>query len=429
MKKRIIAMLMAVMILTGLFSGFSVSAVGGKCGDNAYWSISGNVLTITGKGAIYDYTAPAQTPFDNPPWIPYSDNVNTVVVSKGITRIGRENFAVWPEYISITLPDGLLEIGEAAFAENTFKKITIPNSVTKIGWCAFADNNELEEVILSKNLKEIGSHAFVGCNNLKKITIPAGVTKIGEHALGYWGTYFPGHCGGCGHVADPKFHDDPYRIGLTIYCEKGSAAHKYAVSEQMNFRFTNVCEKFTDVLKTDWYHKNGAIHYCVDKKLFSGTSATTFGPTKNMTRAMFVTVLGRLHGQSVNHKVTTAFIDVKKNQYYTGYVKWAYENEIVAGTSKRKFEPNANITREQICAMMLRYSNYAGIRIKQFYKVITFSDADRISAWASDAVRACQQGGLVTGEKVGSSYRFRPKGSASRAEVATIMMNYSKTYK
>ncbi len=376
MKKRVVSMALALLLVLSLCSILSVSAVSDKCGPNAYWAYSNGVLTISGSGAVYlDYGA----------W--FSNlNISSVVIQKGITSIGSDFFVYsYSGITSVHLPEGL---------------------------------------------KEIGDHAFAGQALLKELYIPSTVTKIGKHAFGKNCDVVMAMCEGFYDADWPDkngYEQKGYSFKPVIYGKTGSTAEKYA--KQNGIAFKAVCDKFTDVVKTDWYHKNGAIHYCADKKLFSGTSATTFGPTKNMTRAMFVTVLGRLDGKSVNHNVKTAFTDVKKNQYYTGYVKWAYENEIVSGTSKTKFEPNANITREQICAMMQRYSNYAGIRIKQYYKVMTFTDAAQISSWAKDAVRACQQGGLVTGEKVGASYRFRPKGNATRAEVATIIMNFAEKHK
>ena len=184
---------------------------------------------------------------------------------------------------------------------------------------------------------------------------------------------------------------------------------------------------FTDVKKKDWYYN--AVNFAVSNNLFAGTSPTTFGPNDKMTRAMFVTVLGRLDGVAVNHKVTTKFTDVKKNQYYTGYVKWGTDNGIVAGLSDTSFGPNANITREQICALMVRYCGYADIALQKVNAAIAFKDAGDISSYARAAVKACQQGGLVNGEAAGGGWNFRPKGNATRAEVATIIMNFVKTYK
>ncbi|MBQ6947577.1 MAG: S-layer homology domain-containing protein [Clostridia bacterium] len=192
--------------------------------------------------------------------------------------------------------------------------------------------------------------------------------------------------------------------------------------------WVNTSEVFKDVSKKDWFYKNGAIDYVYNNGLFSGTAADTFGPEENMTRAMFVTVLGRLEGCKVSINKAVRFMDVKKNQYYTGYVHWAADNGIVSGVSDADFGPDENITREQICAMLVRYCEYAKVTLEEVNDAVTFTDAKEISKYARSAVKICQKGGLVNGEKVTEGYRFRPKGNATRAEVATILMNFAKRY-
>ena len=185
---------------------------------------------------------------------------------------------------------------------------------------------------------------------------------------------------------------------------------------------------FDDVQKSDWFYKNGAINFVYNNDLFKGTSKSKFSPNDNMTRAMFVTVLGRLDGVKVNNKVTTRFVDAPKGQYYTGYVKWAADNGIVNGVEDAEYGPDQNITREQICVMMTRYCAYARVELEQLNKSITFKDSADISSYARAAVSLCQQSGLVNGEKSGNGYKFRPQGNATRAEVATILMNFAKKY-
>lgn len=187
----------------------------------------------------------------------------------------------------------------------------------------------------------------------------------------------------------------------------------------------DVVSVFTDLKAKDWYVKNGAIGFAYNQGLFKGTSDTTFGPDDPMTRAMFVTVLGRLHGVQADNKAATPFTDVLKGQYYVGYVKWANANGIVKGTSNTTFSPDANVTREQICAMMLRYCDFADITLQKVNPAMNFADAKKISGYARAAVTACQRGGIVNGKEGG---KFDPLGNATRAEVATILMNFSKNY-
>jgi len=184
--------------------------------------------------------------------------------------------------------------------------------------------------------------------------------------------------------------------------------------------------RFEDVDEDDWYYE--AVEFVVGEGLFNGTSATKFSPDANMTRGMFVTVLGRLHGVKET-KASTQFTDVKKSAYYSGYVAWAAKNGIVNGISDTKFAPDANVTREQIAVMMVRYMSFAKISAKKVNTKITFKDASSISGYAKSAVATCQTGGIVNGIKVSGGYNFNPKANATRAQVATIMMNFCENYK
>ncbi len=178
---------------------------------------------------------------------------------------------------------------------------------------------------------------------------------------------------------------------------------------------------FKDVPKKAWYYD--AVYYTVDRGIFKGITATTFEPDTPMTRAMFVATLSRMAGVTVNNNVKTVFSDVKSGQWYTGAVKWASDNDIVAGADG-KFMPNDPITREQICTILVTYAKYKKITLAAKQPAVTFKDASKISKWAKSAVTTCQRAGLVTG----SNGFFNPQGKATRAEVAQILMNFDKNF-
>ena len=184
-------------------------------------------------------------------------------------------------------------------------------------------------------------------------------------------------------------------------------------------------EIFKDIKKGDWFVKNGAIDYAYNNGFFKGVTDTTFEPDTSVTRGMFVTVLGRLHGVK-EEKAKTQFADVKKSAYYSGFVAWAAKAGVVTGATPTAFEPEKSVTREQICAMMYRYCDYADIKLQNLQKAVTFGDAREISSYAKKAVDACQRGAIVSGKGGG---KFDPQGNATRAEVATILMNFCKNYK
>ncbi len=184
-------------------------------------------------------------------------------------------------------------------------------------------------------------------------------------------------------------------------------------------------KQFGDI-KKDWYY--AAVDFAYNSNLFTGITTTQFSPDGKMSRAMFVTVLGRLTGVEVNNNITTRFTDVKKGEYYTGYVDWASRYGIVNGISDTKFDPNSNISREQICVMMVRYMEFSGICLRNDSPAVTFKDSAKIAGWAKDAVTACQRGGIINGIKVSGGYEFDPTGHATRAQVATIIYNYVQNY-
>ena len=184
--------------------------------------------------------------------------------------------------------------------------------------------------------------------------------------------------------------------------------------------YKDATDKFYDIGANDWYVKNGAIDFVYTTGLFAGTGEHTFSPNASMSRAMLVTVLGRLSGVEVNHKVTTRFVDVQKDTWYTGYVAWAADNGIVSGMTEFTFAPDEAINREQICKILESYCKFEkNFELKATEKYQRFADEDSISSWAKSAVKACQMADVVNGKDGG---KFDPHGKATRAEVATIMM-------
>ena len=178
---------------------------------------------------------------------------------------------------------------------------------------------------------------------------------------------------------------------------------------------------FTDVAEDAWYYEYVA--YVYRNNLFLGTSDTTFEPDTTMTRAMFVRLLANYEGVDFTQyeDAELPFTDVDMDEWYGTAVAWAYENEVVLGTSETTFNPGDEITREQMCLMLVNYMNYKEITLTVSDEEISFTDADQIADWAKEAVEFCAAAGIVKGPGDGS---FNPKGIASRAEVATLITNF-----
>lgn len=180
---------------------------------------------------------------------------------------------------------------------------------------------------------------------------------------------------------------------------------------------------FMDAPKDSWYYD--AVEYCAENGLFSGTAAGRFSPDNTMTRAMLVTVLWRLDGeQSPSNKAE--FTDVTDGNWYTDAVAWASENGIVYGVGKGRFNPDGNVTREQIATILRRYADYKGFDTSKTADLSSFPDVSQISAYAREAMSWANAEGLIVGNQSAGKLILQPTGNATRAQVASILMRYVK---
>ena len=182
--------------------------------------------------------------------------------------------------------------------------------------------------------------------------------------------------------------------------------------------YKNQIPAFTDV-NNHWAKDN--MLFVVSRGLLSGTSATTFSPNTGMTRGMFVTALGRLAGVDPTDYQASMFIDVKEDAYYAPYVNWAAKTGVVSGTTDTAFAPDTNINREQMAVIMKNYATKLGYTIPKTLEVVNFADSAQISSWAKDAVKSMQQAGILAGK---TNNCFDPAGTATRAEVATVLRRF-----
>lgn len=173
---------------------------------------------------------------------------------------------------------------------------------------------------------------------------------------------------------------------------------------------------FADVASDEWYAD--AAVYCRDNGFISGTSDTTFSPDMPMTRGMLATILYRLAGTPSleNENLGYPFADVPGDSWYANGVYWARQEGIVEGYDEHQFAPNDPVTREQLAAVLWRYAGSPAAEVST-----SFADESSISSWAVAAVQWAQTNGYVTG--VGNQ-RFDPSGTATRAQVALILMRY-----
>ena len=173
-------------------------------------------------------------------------------------------------------------------------------------------------------------------------------------------------------------------------------------------------KSFNDVKDSDWFAD--AVEFASSHELFQGVAEGEFAPKLPMTRAMLVTVLYRLEDEP-DAAGTIHFDDVADNTWYSDAVAWAAEAGIVQGTGDG-FDPNANVTREQIATILYRYAQKIGLDTSAKGDISRFSDGAKVSSWASDAMAWAVSVGLFRGDDTNS---LNPQGDATRAEVATLL--------
>ena len=185
------------------------------------------------------------------------------------------------------------------------------------------------------------------------------------------------------------------------------------------------CANFLDVDPRAWYHEG--IDFAVSNGLFNGVSSSRFGVDSTMTRAMFVTVLWRMQG-SPEVEGGKTFTDVPAGTWYTDAVAWASSQGIVNGTSDTTFSPDAGITREQMAVLMYRYAQWLKLPTDASGSLASFPDAAKVSGYATEALAWATKLGIVTGTTAGNTIILKPQGSATRAQVATILMRFILAY-
>lgn len=186
--------------------------------------------------------------------------------------------------------------------------------------------------------------------------------------------------------------------------------------------FTEITEQpadlpFGDIASSAWYAE--AVRYVYENGMMNGTSANTFSPNATTNRAMIVTILYRLENEPAAS--ASGFTDVAAGSYYADAVAWAAANGIVNGVSETSFAPNAPVTREQLAAILYRYAQLKGYDVTASGSLNGYADASQTSSYAVAAMQWANAEGLISGI---SSTVLDPQGSATRAQVATILMRF-----
>ena len=189
----------------------------------------------------------------------------------------------------------------------------------------------------------------------------------------------------------------------------------------------DVTQMFTDVEK-NWAYPG--IQYCVTHGIMGGMGDGTFAPTGTTTRAQIVQILYNLEGTPAVSG-TTPFTDLTAN-WYKPAILWAYQNNVVAGTSPTTFDPEGPVTREQIAVILTQYM-FNVLKMERTWTpadLSTFPDGAQVSGWAKEAMQDAVALGLINGTKAPDGLVYLdPQGSATRQQVATILMNFCQNVK
>lgn len=250
--------------------------------------------------------------------------------------------------------------------------------------------------------------------------------------------------GGSGHVHDYTYRTDTVyptciNAGYTEHFCACGESYRDGYTAALGHNYVNgVCSRcgnvegtcdggdacpskpYHDVDTGRWYHEG--VDYAIAHGLMNGVGNGMFEPESSMTRAMLVTVLWRYAGSPAEG--TNTFVDVKPNQWYTQAVAWAAKYGVVNGVGHGMFEPDGNVTREQMAAILYRYANGVGIDTSARGNLAAFPDRNQVSSYAVDALSWCNAKGIIGGTKEGGVDYLDPQGFATRAQVATILMRY-----
>ena len=396
---------------------------------------------------------------------------------------------------SYVIPDGVTSINDAAFVNCTsLTSVTIPDGVTNIGYEVFAGCTSLANMVLPNGVTRIGAEAFEWCTSMKNITIPDGVMSIGYDAFlnckSLTNVYFTGteeawngitidggndalknaniHYNYVSHTHSYKdivtaptctakgytthtcacgdSYVDTYTDALGHAWDNGKVAKEPTETETgvKTFACTrcgetrtetipatgsdvDVTQMFTDVAK-NWAYPG--IQYCVTHGIMGGMGDGTFAPTGTTTRAQIVQILYNLEGTPAVSG-TTPFTDLTAN-WYKPAILWAYQNNVVAGTSPTTFDPDQPVTREQIAVILTQYMFHV-LKMERTWTpadLSTFPDGAQVSSWAKEAMQDAVALGLINGTKAPDGVVYLdPQGSAARQQVATILMNFCQNVK
>ncbi len=407
-------------ISRGAFSGTAISEI----------TIPGSVHTI-GEGAFRG-----------------CEKLEDVTIKYGVKTIDTETFCDCSKLTTLRLPASVTKLGERVFFYCwNLESLYIPPSVIEMGSLGH-DVPYLEKAEFTI-YGEKGSYAEAFANEHEYNFVeydfcPDGHSYSDEYVIekepdcvNNGGKYR--ECMSCGDridVTEIPVLDHEYSEEFTVDFEPtvvyAGSKSRHCVRCDATTDVTEIPmleheEPFEDVDEGDWYYD--AVLYASHRALFNGVSPTSFAPDMKMSRAMLVTVLFRLKGEPeiglpLPDYMKKTFNDVKEDDYFYKAVDWAANNGIVNGVGDNRFDPHADVSREQMATILYRFTvNYVGDTAPRG-DLSQFADSSAVSSYAVEPMSWAVGSGLINGLTKAEGLCLDPLGGATRAQVATILMRY-----